>query len=550
MPPGTRFFLVIHAGKMQNNSQDKSRLLSSQYPECRKLVPDAIWEQLAAAAESAEGFADILRDRASALELEPYLGELARMESCVSSLKTDNIPVPEYSEKLSVNPTLQLFENSWKNLACRIDGTAGNLEPEKTGDLVIIWRHPLGSRVRLKQVQKEDLLAMKMALEELSVQAVAKEGGVHAAAVESALIRALRDGFVIGPEPLIKRDWKPEQYKEVDPSFFAARIFSLQWHITQACDLHCRHCYDRRQYRTLSLAQEINILDDLADLCSSHNVHGQVTFTGGNPLLHPNFERLYHEAADRGFTTAILGNPASLQEIEKLQAIQPLAFYQVSLEGLEEHNDYMRGRGHFRKVLTFLDLLRELGVYSMVMLTLTRDNMAQVLPLAEKLRDKADLFTFNRLSLVGEGANLAAVAPGEYPGFLRDYAAAVGTNPCLGIKDNLLNILYHGQGQPLFGGCTGYGCGAAFNFITVLADGAVHACRKFPSPLGNILDTSLAGIYHSEAARRYRGGAVECGECAIRPVCGGCLAVAHSHGLDIFREKDPYCFIDSADPAC
>ena len=188
--------------------------MSSQYPECRKLVPDAIWEQLAAAAESAEGFADILRDRASALELEPYLGELARMESCVSSLKTDNIPVPEYSEKLSVNPTLQLFENSWKNLACRIDGTAGNLEPEKTGDLVIIWRHPLGSRVRLKQVQKEDLLAMKMALEELSVQAVAKEGGVHAAAVESALIRALRDGFVIGPEPLIKRDWKPEQYKE------------------------------------------------------------------------------------------------------------------------------------------------------------------------------------------------------------------------------------------------------------------------------------------------------------------------------------------------
>ena len=108
MPPGTRFFLVIHAGKMQNNSQDKSRLLSSQYPECRKLVPDAIWEQLAAAAESAEGFADILRDRASALELEPYLGELARMESYVSSLKTDNIPVPEYSEK---HPSFSFAEN-------------------------------------------------------------------------------------------------------------------------------------------------------------------------------------------------------------------------------------------------------------------------------------------------------------------------------------------------------------------------------------------------------------------------------------------------------
>ena len=467
------------------------------------------------------------------------------MESYVAGLEADDTPVPEYAEKVSVNPTLQLFENSWKNLACLIDKAAEDLEPEKTAELVIVWRHPVDGKVRAKQVQKEDLLAMKMALEELSVQAVAKEGNVHAAAVESALIRALHDGVVIGPEPFIKRDSRPEQYRDVDPSFFSARIFSLQWHITQACDLHCRHCYDRKQYRALAPEQEIGILDDLARFCASHNVHGQVTFTGGNPLLHPNFATLYQEAADRGFTTAILGNPASREEIERLQAIQPLAFYQVSLEGLPEHNDYMRGRGHFERVLAFLDLLRELGVFSMVMLTLTRDNMAQVLPLAEILRNRTDLFTFNRLSLVGEGANLAAVDPGEYPGFLRAYGAAVGINPCLGIKDNLLNIIYHEQERPLFGGCTGFGCGAAFNFITILADGTVHACRKFPSPLGSILDNSLSEIYHSAAARRYREGAAECLDCSIRPVCGGCLAVAHSHGRNIFRERDPYCFIDS-----
>ena len=550
MPSGTRFFITIKLIPMQNTLQEKSQLLRKTYPGCRKLVPEDTWLQIVAEVKSAEDFSNILRHRAVELGLEPYLGELARMESYVAGLQADNTPVPEYAAKVSVNPTLQLFENSWKNLACLIDKAAEDREPEKTGELVIVWRHPRDGKVRAKPVQKEDLLAMKMALEELSVQAVAKEGNVHAAAVESALIRALHDGVVIGPEPLIKRDSRPEQYRDVDLSFFSARIFSLQWHITQACDLHCRHCYDRKQYRVLAPEQEIGILDDLVRFCASHNVHGQVTFTGGNPLLHPNFAKLYQEAADRGFTTAILGNPASREEIERLQAIQPLAFYQVSLEGLPEHNDYMRGRGHFDRVLAFLDLLRELGVFSMVMLTLTRDNMAQVLPLAEILRDRADLFTFNRLSLVGEGANLAAVDPGEYPGFLRAYGAAVRTNPCLGIKDNLLNIIYHEQERPLFGGCTGFGCGAAFNFITVLADGAVHACRKFPSPLGNILDNSLDWIYHSGAAKRYRGGAEECRACAIRPVCGGCLAVAHSHGLDIFRQKDPYCFIDANNTGC
>jgi selenobiotic family peptide radical SAM maturase len=550
IPSGARFFIVIHPIKMQNNTQDKDRLFSRVYPKCSKFVPEDIWQQLVARSESLEFFTDIISDKTIELKLPVYLGELARLELHVYRLIADNTPVPDYADKLFINPTLQLFDNSWKNLARQIDGTAEVPDPEKGEERIVVWRHPVSGMVKAKPVSEDDLLALKIVLEELSVRAVAQEGGTHVAAIESVLIRALSEGLVIGPEPIIKRHYLPENYKEIERSFFEARIFSLQWHITQVCDLHCRHCYDRNQYQTLSLEQETDILDDLADFCSSQNVHGQVTFTGGNPLLHPNFEKLYQEAADRGFTLAILGNPASREQIERVQAIQPLAFYQVSLEGLEEHNDYMRGKGHFKKILAFLDLLRELGIFSMVMLTLTRDNMEQVLPLAEILRDKVDLFTFNRLSLVGEGANLVTVDAGKYPAFLKAYNDAVGTNPCLGIKDNLLNILYHEEERPLFGGCTGFGCGAAFNFITILADGSVHACRKFPSPLGNILDSSLNEIYHTKAADKYRWGAVECEECPIRPVCGGCLAVAHGHGLDIFRQKDPCCFIDSNDIVC
>jgi radical SAM protein with 4Fe4S-binding SPASM domain len=118
----------------------------------------------------------------------------------------------------------------------------------------------------------------------------------------------------------------------------------------------------------------------------------------------------------------------------------------------------------------------------------------------------------------------------------------------MGIKDNLINIIRREQGVEPFGGCTGYGCGAAFNFVTLLADGEVHACRKFPSPIGNINQQSLAEIYDSGQATRYRSGTAACRSCAIRPVCGGCLASTHSHRLNIFEDKDPFCFIqDHAD---
>jgi len=227
-----------------------------------------------------------------------------------------------------------------------------------------------------------------------------------------------------------------------------------------------------------------------------------------------------------------------------LKAIELPAFYQVSLEGLGEHNDQVRGPGHFDRVMAFLDVLKELGIYSMVMLTLTEDNLRHVLPLAELLRGRTDLFTFNRLSMVGEGANLRLPSKKEYLSFLEEYLDAAKDNPVISLKDNLLNIHLKKRGSELFGGCAGYGCGAAFNFLSVLPDGEAHACRKFPSPVGNVLFEGIAGVYDSEKARQYRAGPRACRSCSIRPVCGGCLAVAHSFGLNIFEERDPFCCME------
>ena len=103
------------------------------------------------------------------------------------------------------------------------------------------------------------------------------------------------------------------------------------------------------------------------------------------------------------------------------------------------------------------------------------------------------------------------------------------------MKNNLLNIIRRENGRALFGGCTGYGCGAAFNFVPLLSNGEVHACRKFPSPIGNLRQNRLVEIYHSDRARAYRAGS---------QACRGCLAIAYSHGLDVFKDKDPFCFMD------
>lgn len=478
-----------------------------------------------------------------------YLDDLERLRTAFETMRGLAASLPASTDRLCLNPTLMIMELGWQGLALLItdDGTE---PPVEGNEQVLLWLHPADRAPRAQPATSEDLLVLKMIAEAIPAETVAAAGHLPVGAVDAAVERAVRRGLLLAPPSRLVRD--PAVFtaqRPADREYLSTPSFTLQWHITQVCDLHCKHCYDRSDRAPLAYDEAVRVLDDLRLFCRERHVQGAVSFTGGNPLLHPRFDDIYRAAVDRNFSTAILGNPAPKERIARIVDIAMPAFFQVSLEGLREHNDSIRGDGHFDRIMEFLDVLRELQVPSMVMLTLTAANMDQVLPLAEVLRDRTDVFHFNRLALFGEGANLAMADRGRYRTFLEDYLAASETNPVMGSKDNLINILLHEQGAELFGGCAGYGCGAAFNFVTLLADGEVHACRKLPSPLGNIRERTFAELYDSDLAKQYRCGPSACTGCPIRVACGGCLAVAKSSGRDIFTEQDPFCFFPASTTA-
>ncbi len=520
--------------------------LADLYPVCRRCLGPNAWKSLVADLSATEEPTP-LSQKADELpddpHVPPFLSDLARLEEAVRAVESAQVEVPRESETYRINPALDVVHLDWQ-LAALFDGSDETVEvtPPHAEEFALVWRDPETDDTRVKAAANTELVAVKMLVEDIPAEEAARQGGLHVQAIHGILRNAVREGFVIGPASRIRRS--PAGNRYVAGEAETANAFTLQWHITQKCDLHCRHCYDRTDRSPLSLEQGMHILDDLAGFCRNRNVRGSVSFTGGNPLLHPAFYDLYRAAADRWFTTSILGNPASREQVRRIMEIQPPRYYQVSLEGLREHNDEIRGRGQFDRVIEFLELLREEGMGSAVMLTLTADNIDQVLPLAELLRNRADSFTFNRLSPVGEGADLALPSRERFARFLEEYVAAARDNPVLGFKDNLINIVLHRRDREPFGGCTGFGCGAAFNFLALLPDGQAHACRKFPSLLGNVFEQDIAAIYDSEVAQRYRDGTAACGACELRPFCGGCLAVAQGLGLDIFEERDPHCFLE------
>lgn len=86
---------------------------------------------------------------------------------------------------------------------------------------------------------------------------------------------------------------------------------TVNLHIWPRCNLACVYCYGTfpNRPRPLSIRDSRLILDALADAGVR-----RVTFSGGEPTLHPDLEQMVRHASARGLRTAIVTNGARLTD--------------------------------------------------------------------------------------------------------------------------------------------------------------------------------------------------------------------------------------------
>ena len=412
--------------------------------------------------------------------------------------------------------------------------------------LMLAWRDRATGRDLFSIAGPDELLGLKIVTERLPLAVLARETGQPLSRFYRLLSWLDRRGILDAPATLLRRDEALFGPALTDDRLTVTTM-GLQWHITQACDLHCRHCYDRSPRQPITETEALKVLDGFEVFCREHWCSGSISFTGGNPFLYRGFLELYAEAVRRGFEVDILGNPVERNRLEEVCRRQSPSMYQVSLEGRRPRNDAVRGSGSYDRAIAFLGMLREMGVPSVVMLTLTRFNLHEVLPLARLLEARTNGFTFSRLSRTGRGAALDQPDSVRFRRFLHQWVRYRDDSRIASDKDNLVNLVLEEQSQPLHGGCTGFGCGAAFNGFDVLPDGEVYACRKFPSPIGNALRQTFDEIWYSPEAALYRRGLKACDGCTIRHACGGCMAACdRSERLEDTR--DTMCWRTCAGP--
>jgi radical SAM protein with 4Fe4S-binding SPASM domain len=326
----------------------------------------------------------------------------------------------------------------------------------------------------------------------------------------------------------------------------------LQWHITDRCNLRCRHCYQEGYSGDeLTFPELLEVVEQFKDLLERRgHARGHVTVTGGEPFVRADFLDLLDVLAGNRerFSFAILTNGSFVDRAtaRRLRALGP-AFVQVSLEGARVTHERIRGRGDFDRVVSAVKHLVRERVRTLISFTAHKENVGDF-PAVARLGRRLGVSRVwaDRLIPSGSGERLGdhLLTPDETRAFFevmrRERAKA--ERSWFGRTE----IAMHRALQFLVGGGAPYECAAGDRLLTVMPNGDVYPCRRMPIRVGNLMETPLTDLYDRsgllvslrEPSRVNEG----CDACAWTKLCrGGLRCLAYAVTGDPFQ-ADPGCW--------
>ena len=337
----------------------------------------------------------------------------------------------------------------------------------------------------------------------------------------------------------------------IDESYIENEFY-FQWHITEKCNLRCKHCYHSNYTSAseLSLSELIFIADKIDSTLRKWDKNGTLSITGGEPfvVMDKLFPLLKHiNALETINHFDLLTNGSLLEEaiLLELKEFKKLRRVQVSLEaGNQDLNDQIRGNGSFDKTLSAIRLLKQNDFQVAVMMTISHMNKNEIEPLIELLKkERVDIFSAERFIPEGAGADLKdelLTAEEVRDAFQRIYSTAM--------KEDKIRILLY---RPLFALLDGNDptvgalCSVGNNALTIMHDGTIYPCRRLPIPIGNALTDSFYKVWYTSEilwnVRNQEKIKGKCTNCDFVPVCRGCRAMAYALTGDYLAE-DPQCW--------
>lgn len=330
------------------------------------------------------------------------------------------------------------------------------------------------------------------------------------------------------------------------------------------CNCNCVYCNVDAKLKPapdeLNTKEALQLVDDIYEFGSEW-----FGIKGGEPLMRKDIFEIVSHAKDLGLKVCLLTNAYYVDGQIYDNLVKNEVLTSVSIDGPEEINDSLRGRGSYQRALQAIQKLSKAGILNGLSAAITSKNYAHlshVAALAEEY--KARFIWFNHLVPSGRAKESMDLTPSpeQYEACLNDLYDL--TREYEGIFDIHIHCPFfariYKQRDPVnfndwyerrFNGkCTYFQFGG---YISVVENGDLIPCfytylkPTEPHLLGNIRKQSLTQTYDqmqkSEFFTSFRDRSVlkgKCGVCEYRDICGGCRNRAFAY-TGSFYESDPAC---------
>ena len=153
---------------------------------------------------------------------------------------------------------------------------------------------------------------------------------------------------------------------------------NVVWELTLRCNMNCAHCGSEAGHRR---GKELNH-EEALNFCNQLGQMGceVLTLLGGEPFLREDWDDLAlclnnYKVKVNAISNGYIMDQSLVDRIKKAR----LTNVAISLDGLRETNEKIRRKpGSYQRVMNSLSLLRQNGISSAIVTTITRDNMNEL----------------------------------------------------------------------------------------------------------------------------------------------------------------------------
>ena len=318
------------------------------------------------------------------------------------------------------------------------------------------------------------------------------------------------------------------------------------WEFTLECNLRCSHCGSSAgnpRPKELTTKECFKLCEDLAEFGCR-----EVALMGGEPFLRKDWLSVGQCIKNLGMDLNFVSNGILInQYINKISRLEP-GVVGISIDGMKESHEIIRGKDTWEKTLNAIRLLREYDIQTTIITAVSKINYRDLPHIKELIFKKEINWQIQVAMPFGNFKREEMLSKNQYYE-TAEFIANVREKHLFGDLP-VVGAHCYGYFSEVLPECSWDGCTAGIESLGITSDGGIVGCLSMGNDRfieGNVRKESLIDIWENRNNFTYNRLfdrtklGPNCCDCKYGVQCkGGCNSVSYT--LTNKFHNDPYCF--------